>query len=253
MRGMRIMQSRQILMAWPVSRPVGVVGVMLAMLGGFGCSDDTGAEPEVEVRERAASVQLVEGDGQTAEAGATLATRVTVLVVGTSGNPLSGIIVRTTLEGGGTATPPNATTASDGRAVFSWTLGSLRGIQRFTAQVSETGVAAVTASATATRPLVTRLTLTAPASLPIESVAEATVTATDARGSMVSDAEVSWSSSNTAAATVAGNGMAATVTAVALGITTLSATADGTVATQTLAIRSPFAEVSAGANHTCAR
>jgi len=234
------------------AQPAVFVGIVVAALAAIGCHDGTGADPDVS-RDRAVSSQLVERDRQSAEAGATLPAPIVVLVLGSSGKPVSGVTVRTSLAGGGTVTPQNASTGSDGRATFTWTLGLQRGIHTLTAQVSEAGVAAVTASATATRPLVTRLTLTVPISMSTGSVTAATATATDARGNAVNDVVVSWLSSNTAVATVTSNGTSATVTAIAPGTTTLSAATEGMAATQPLTVRVPFVEVSAGANHTCAR
>ncbi|MDE2944014.1 MAG: hypothetical protein OXT63_07370, partial [Gemmatimonadota bacterium] len=73
---------------------------------------------------RAASIAVVSGDEQRAEAGATLPEPVVVRVAGAGGSPVGGATVTfTPAEGHGTADPAEAVTDAAGLARTVWTLG----------------------------------------------------------------------------------------------------------------------------------
>jgi hypothetical protein len=110
------------------------------------------ASVQVTVADRATSVQVENGEGQTGPAGGVLPQPVRVRVVGVTGAPIVGATVRfaTTV---GSVNPAVATTDSDGRAQTSWTLGSAVGQQSMSIAVD--GISAgrtVTATATAPPP-----------------------------------------------------------------------------------------------------
>jgi hypothetical protein len=67
----------------------------------------------------------VSGDGQTGAAGSALPTPLIVQAIDDGGNPVAGVAVNwTTTMGGGSITPPMATTGADGKASASATLGA---------------------------------------------------------------------------------------------------------------------------------
>lgn len=77
-----------------------------------------------------------------------------------------------------------------------------------------------------------------------------TATPKDADGSLVSDAPLSWSSSNPAIVTVSTSGL---VTGVAVGTATISVSSNGKTGTASLNVLSvTFSYVAAGTSHTCA-
>lgn len=81
-----------------------------------------------------ARMDYLQGDGQAAEAGATLPGRFGVQVVDAAGQPVQGAEVRfQVVAGGGLTTPALAVTDSLGRATASWQLGPGAGFHRLTA------------------------------------------------------------------------------------------------------------------------
>ncbi len=80
----------------------------------------------------------VEGDGQSAEVGELLPTRLSVRVTDAGGNPVSGADVRfAVVEGGGVAAPSRTRTDSLGVASALWRLGMASGEQQLTASSIE--------------------------------------------------------------------------------------------------------------------
>jgi hypothetical protein len=86
---------------------------------------------------RPAKIAIVDGDGQSAPAGATLTEPIVVKVTDGLNRPVSGQAVVFAIDaGGGQVSPASAQTGDDGMASATWTLGNSAGQQRVKAQVS---------------------------------------------------------------------------------------------------------------------
>lgn len=111
-----------------------------------GGGGDTGAVP--------AQIAAVEGDGQTAEAGTSVALRPAVRVTDSAGDPVAGITVTFAVtSGGGSLEGATRTTGSDGMArVSRWTLGTTAGTNTMEARSGSLAGSPVVFTATATAP-----------------------------------------------------------------------------------------------------
>ena len=108
------------------------------------------AVAQVSVTQTLATLEIVGGNAQSAEAGTTLASPLVVEARDEGGNPIVGLEVRFTVtQGGGSVDPAVATTALDGRAIAAFTLGPALGQHQVQATVEGTGKSA-TFTATAT-------------------------------------------------------------------------------------------------------
>jgi hypothetical protein len=86
---------------------------------------------------RPAKIAIVDGEGQSAPAGATLSKPIVVKVTDGLGRPVGGQAVDFAIDaGGGQVSPASAQTGDDGMASATWTLGNTAGQQRVKAQVS---------------------------------------------------------------------------------------------------------------------
>ena len=92
------------------------------------------------------------GDGQSAPVGTAVATRPSVIVTDSLGNPVSGLSVTFAVaSGGGSLTGPTTNTSAAGIAtVGSWTLGAIPGTNTLTATSAGLAGSPVTFTATAT-------------------------------------------------------------------------------------------------------
>ena len=87
---------------------------------------------------RPAKITIVDGDGQSAPAGATLTRPIVVKVTDGLDRPVSGQAVVFAIDvGGGQVSPASAQTGADGMTSATWTLGTSTGQQRVKAQVSD--------------------------------------------------------------------------------------------------------------------
>ncbi len=104
-----------------------------------------------------AALQIVKGDNQTAPVGSAPADSLVVRAVDALDNPVSGIEVHWTVDGGGSISPASVTTDADGLAAAQRVLGNTAGTQ--TAQAAADGIAGVTFTSTAVpaNPTVLRL------------------------------------------------------------------------------------------------
>ncbi len=119
---------------------VAVAAVLMA-----GCRKDATTGPSATP----AAMHLQGGNSQTAQVGSALAIPLSVVVTDASGNKISGARVDwDAAVGAGVATPGSSTSNSDGVARTTWTLGTVAGTYRLTAQVN--GVSPVVFTATAT-------------------------------------------------------------------------------------------------------
>jgi len=98
----------------------------------------------------AASIEMAGGNGQAAQVGTPLPNPVTVLVTDDAGDPVSGVTVQWSVDGGGDVSPSSAATGSDGKASATRTLGGTAGQQLTIATVSGLQGSPVTFTATAT-------------------------------------------------------------------------------------------------------
>ena len=86
---------------------------------------------------RPAKIEIVDGNGQSAPAGATLTKPIVVKVTDGLGRPVGGQAVDFAIDaGGGQVSPASAQTGDDGLASAAWTLGNSAGQQLMKAQVS---------------------------------------------------------------------------------------------------------------------
>lgn len=165
-----------------------------------------------------------------------------------SSKPASGKSFTVTVTaGGGTvngAASVTITTGADGSASLTWILGSAAGTQTVRGSVSSTQYLDV--SVTATPPPVASVLLSLPsASLLVGATEQASATPRDANGGALTGRSVTWSSTNTAVATVSTSGL---ITAVSPGTTSISATSEGQSGTGQLTVtQPPVASVSLGA------
>jgi hypothetical protein len=90
------------------------------------------------------------GNGQSGPVGSTLAEPLVVLVTDGSGDPVGGVAVRWDVQNGGSVSPAEVETGSDGRASVERTLGTGAGEQMTTASVTGLQGSPVTFTATAT-------------------------------------------------------------------------------------------------------
>ncbi len=161
------------------------------------CGDSVTLPDEGE----AAVLELVSGDDQAGPAGAVLALPLVVRVIDTEGLPVPGQEVTFHVEsGGGSAEPATVTTAADGLASATWTLGGAAGAQTLVASTLQGGSG---------DPLEVPFTATAIAGSasvlvgvsgddqvgPVNSALadSLVVKATDALGNPVASVEVTWS------------------------------------------------------------
>jgi hypothetical protein len=105
---------------------------------------DVGPPPD------AASIEMAGGNGQAAQVGTPLPNPVTVLVTDDAGDPVSGVTVQWSVDGGGDVSPSSGATGSDGKASATRTLGGTPGQQLTIATVPGLQGSPVTFTATAT-------------------------------------------------------------------------------------------------------
>ena len=99
-----------------------------------GCGGDGIVLPN---ESRPAKIAIVDGEGQSGPAGATLAKPIVVKVTDGLDRPVAGQAVVFAIDaGGGQVSPASAQTGDDGTASATWTLGNAAGQQRVKAQVS---------------------------------------------------------------------------------------------------------------------
>lgn len=98
-------------------------------------------------------LKVVNGTGQSAPAGSTLANPVAVQVLTSGGQPVAGVSVGFAVtSGGGSVSAASRVTASDGLVSTIWTLGATLGTQQLTASSPGLPSAVVTATAIQTVP-----------------------------------------------------------------------------------------------------
>jgi hypothetical protein len=94
-----------------------------------------------------ALLELVSGNNQVAAVGSALADSLVVRVTDDKGNPVAGVEVQWTVDGGGSISPASVLSGADGTAAAERVLGNASGPQ--SAQASSAGIAPVTFTQTA--------------------------------------------------------------------------------------------------------
>ena len=113
-----------------------------------------GGEESTTTGPRIGTIAIVSGTGQTAPSGFTLSDPFVVLVADQTGAPVQGVTVTwTVLSGGGTITPPQSTTGSDGHASATLTLGTTPGFNRVQASFGSGQPVEFVATATSAPPV----------------------------------------------------------------------------------------------------
>jgi hypothetical protein len=137
----------------------------------------------------------LDGNSQSADAGARLATPVRVLLESRRGRPMAGVSVHFVAERGGTAEPAYATTNAEGIATSAWTLGPMPGRHRLLASCAELDSAAVLIAEAEPVAVNTKVT---PVGYPWAGVAGApvplkvSVQLTDTAGRLLPGVPVTW-------------------------------------------------------------
>ncbi len=186
----------------------------------------------ITIRPLAASLQISSGQNQAGNINTTLPVPISVVALDANGNPVGGVAITFAVaSGGGSVSATNLTsngTAPVGAAGTTWTLGALVGTQ--TVVASAAGSPPITFSATAKDPQappvpVASVAVSLGSSLiTIGATTQATPTAKDANGNVVTGRNVSWSSSTPTVATVSGSGL---VTAIGPGTSVITANIEG--------------------------
>jgi hypothetical protein len=193
----------------------------------------------------ASAVTKAGGDAQSAVAGANVPVAPSVKVADAFGNPLPNILVTFAVaSGGGSVTGALANTNASGIATIgSWKLGGAIGANSLTATVASLPAVTFTATGTVGSASQVNITNTAP-TLATGQTFKLTAQALDANNNPVPNATITWSSSNTAVATIDAGG---TVTAVASGNTTITAASGTGTGTQVVSVIGHPAGVIVGA------
>nr|MBA3654960.1 Ig-like domain-containing protein [Actinomycetota bacterium] len=107
-------------------------------LATFACGGDGLTVPEDA---RPTTVEIVSGNGQSADAGAPLGEDLVVVVKDAVQRPVEGQAVTFSIDaGGGAVAPAMAVTGADGQASTAWTLGTAAGQQRVQVRVAGTNI-----------------------------------------------------------------------------------------------------------------
>jgi adhesin/invasin len=177
------------------TRPGTQAGEVLA-LGGQGQPTATATFSLNALPENANSITAVSGMDQSGQVGTALANPLVVQVADAFGNPIPGVDVVWTADGGGSVSSPTTTTGADGQTSVTRTLGTTAGTQRALASVDGLAGSPVTFVHTATAGAPSGLSIvsgddqTGPVSteLPLPLV----VALRDGGGNPVPGAAVSW-------------------------------------------------------------
>jgi alpha-tubulin suppressor-like RCC1 family protein len=186
-------------------------------------------------------------------AATVLADSLAVRLADANGNPVTGAPVTwSVVRGGGSISPPTATTNAQGIARAAWTLGASADSANEAHATSGAFTAQFTATAQVGPPALVTID---PAQLSFTVGGGArTVTATvrDAGGNAVTGAAVTWASTDASVVQVAGNGNTATVTPTGIGSAQVRATAGIATGAATVTVGPlAFATIAAGGDNAC--
>ncbi len=192
-----------------------------------------------------ATVTKAGGDAQSAFAGSNVPVAPSVKVADALGNPLQNVLVTFAVaSGGGSVTGGLANTNASGIAtVGSWKLGGAIGANTLTATAGSLTAVTFTATGTVGSASQVNITNTAP-TLAAGQTFKLTAQALDANNNVVPNAPITWSTSNSAIATVDTGG---TVTGVGSGNATITAASGTGSGTQVVSVIGHPAGVIVGA------
>jgi len=192
-----------------------------------------------------ATVTKAGGDAQSALAGTNVPVAPSVKVADALGNPLQNVLVTFAVaSGGGSVTGGLANTNASGIAtVGSWKLGGAIGANTLTATAGSLTAVTFTATGTVGSASQVNITNTAP-TLAAGQTFKLTAQALDANNNVVPNATITWSTSNSAIATVDTGG---TVTGVGSGNATITAASGTGSGTQVVSVIGHPAGVIVGA------
>lgn len=205
--------------------------ILDTLIGSVGVSATAVRLPAALVRFSAAArpgpttaLAKVAGDAQSAVVATQLPVALAVRLADRYGNVAPGVTVGWQVTaGGGALSAPTSVSDSLGRASVTWTLGSTLGAQAVQASVGSTLTASFAATATPI-PVATVTVSPDTATVTVGQTRQYTATTKDASGSVLTGRVITWTSSDTAVATVSGTGLA---TARRAGSATLTATSEG--------------------------
>ena len=184
----------------------------------------------------ATSIRISDGQGQTGTVGVALSAPLRVVVTDASGKVVSGARVDWDAgAGGGSVSPGSVNTNSDGVAAATWTLGTVAGSLRVTAQVF--GLNPVVFNATALAGAASAIVATPDRAFVGQGdTVRIRATARDQFGNDLSGQAITFSTSDAAIATVTSAGL---VTAVGQGTTRIIADAGGRSVTVSVTVGAP--------------
>jgi len=143
-------QDAQAATVWTLGTTSGQQQLTVALTGSTGTLVQIGA---TALAGAAAALEKVSGDQQTAPVGVALTDPVTVKLTDSFGNPIAGDTVDFAVTGGGgSVTPQQTTTGSDGTAQAMWTMGSGLGVNTLSATASDVPGVEFTATAATPKP-----------------------------------------------------------------------------------------------------
>lgn len=202
--------------------------VTVAVLGACSKSD-----PPTGPTQTPAALRAQTGTLQTGSVGSTLVTPLSVVVTDASGKTISGARVDWDASAGsGSTNPSSSTTNTQGVATTVWTLGTVAGTARVTAQV--TGVTPVTFSATALAAAAAAVIVTPElANLGVGDTLRLRATVRDQFGNDIAGQAVTYTAAEPAIANVSTTGL---VTAVSVGSARVIAAASGRADTVALIV-----------------
>lgn len=165
------------------------------------------ASAAVTVRQVPAALAKVSGDEQASFPGAALEQKVAVRVLDRHGSAVSGVRVDFATADGGEVEPASVTSAGEGLAETTWTLGPGEGTQTLTAAVA--GIAEpVSFTATASALPVARVVVTPEeAVITVASGLQLEAKLEDENGAQLQGRAVSWASADSAITRVSATGM----------------------------------------------
>src|SRR6266511_4239209 len=144
------------------------LAVLLVPLSAVGCG---GGDLVLPSEGQPAQVAMVDGDGQTGTILTSLPESLVVQVTDRFGNPLNGIQVTWTPDGGGSVNPPTAQTGTNGRASTDRILGSEPGTYHTNATAAglpDGGVTFTTTAVAASLALETQPSAAAESGVPLQ-------------------------------------------------------------------------------------
>ncbi len=233
-----------------VISPVTVVCALA--LAAVGCAAGHDVAGPATVTPVATQILVISGNNQTGGPGAILTDPLVVKLADAKGAGVSGVTVGFSIaSGGGTLSAAMAVSAADGTAKTTWTIGSALGPQAVTASAIGWSAPPVTFSAAieVDNTPVASVAINFPAPTVAEGTTAAlSASALSASGSTLRNRPVTWLSSNPAIASVGADG---TLTGVAVGTATVTATVEGKSAVSPVNVVL-FAVIAPGSDNTCA-